>query len=100
MTYNHTLTNQGNDTDTFKVTVDSSQGWAEVSPATTITLAPGASRQIVVSVRVPADAVDGSVDTTIVTAASQSDPDAYDTAIDTTTVVIEGWTVFLPTVKK
>ena len=71
-----------------------------MSPATPVTLAPGASQPIVVSVMVPAHAVDGSVDTTIVTAASQSDPDAYDTAIDTTTVVIEGWTVFLPTVMK
>jgi uncharacterized membrane protein len=86
ITYTHTLTNAGNYTDTFMLTHTSSQGWAQVSPTLPTILPPGGQQAVWVTVTVPADAAGGAVDATVITAASQAEPDVFAHATDTTTV--------------
>jgi parallel beta-helix repeat protein len=75
--YTHTLTNQANFTQTFSLFTASSQGWnVEIymalppgaTPFMPYPLAPGGSVVITSVVWVPADAISGTVDTTVVTA--------------------------------
>jgi predicted outer membrane repeat protein len=83
--YNHTLTNTGLDSDTFVLSHSSSQGWT-VTYGAPGELGPGEEAAVVVNVTVPGGLLAGTVDTTVITATSQSDPDVFDTATDTTTV--------------
>ncbi len=85
LSYTHILTNTGNSTDTFDITHHSSQGWT-VNYNTPITLAAGKNATVVVSVTVPADAISGTLDTTVVTATSQTDANIANAVTDTTTV--------------
>ncbi len=87
-TYEHTLTNTGNVTDTYTLSYHSSQGWTvSFNPSGPITLGPGASHTIIATVNVPASATPGSVDTTVITATAQSDAGRFDTATDVTTII-------------
>jgi hypothetical protein len=54
-----------------------------------------------VTITIPADAISGTVDSTVVTATSQADVAVFASVVDTTTVVgelVEGWNVYLPLV--
>jgi uncharacterized membrane protein len=90
VTYTHVLTNTGNRPDTFDLEVTSSQGWdvllGGLYPSGTAHLPwqmdPGMAATLLVSVTVPAGAIDGTVDTTTVTATSRTDPGVYDTVTD------------------
>jgi hypothetical protein len=92
--YTHTLQNVGNISDTFQLTWGSSQNWATVSGAVvsgtialpgTVTLWPGQSAVLTVTVNVPADsAVVGMADTTLVTATSTISPTLFQRATDLT----------------
>ncbi|HDD24948.1 MAG TPA: DUF1565 domain-containing protein, partial [Chloroflexi bacterium] len=89
--YTHRLTNTGNYTDTFDLTYVSSQGWnVSITPATTELFAGETThegRDIQVEVRVPITALADTVDQTVVTARSQTDPQGtYALVTDTTTV--------------
>jgi len=85
ITYTHTLTNSGNYTDTFTLGYSSSQGWASAAPPS-VTLAAGGTQQVVVTVSVPAGAAVGVVESTVITATSQTASSIFDTVTDTTTV--------------
>lgn len=95
--YTHWVTNTGNLTDTITFSPFSSEGWSVFAPAP-LTLGPGGSTLITVTVSIPAAATPGTVDMTDITAQSSIDPGIFDTARDTTTVagsvVPDG--VFLP----
>jgi hypothetical protein len=95
--YVHTVTNSGNAADTFDVTFTSSGRWAPptVTPLS-LTLAPGETALVTVTVTIPAGAALGEQDVTIVTVTSQTDTAVTDSATDTTT--IPG--VFLPIILK
>jgi hypothetical protein len=82
--YTHILTNSGNYTDTFDLSVNS--GWATLMSNSPITLGQELTRTIHVSVTVPSDAISGTVGTTIVTATSRTDTKIYAVVTDTTTV--------------
>lgn len=93
VTYLHTVTNRGNVTATFALTASSSKKWptaithaATGAQISTVTLAPGASVDIAVMLKVPANAPDGTRDTLTVTATHASEPGVVGTAIDVTTV--------------
>jgi hypothetical protein len=97
VTYVHTLTNNGNGSDTFDITHVSSQGWT-VSYDMPIVLDSKQTAEVVVSIVVPAGVPSAVVDETVITATSRADTTAFDTATDTTTVAVEEWKVYLPVV--
>jgi uncharacterized repeat protein (TIGR01451 family) len=101
--YAHTVTNNGNDDDTFDLSATSSQGWTvaiyadagvigvyepgtDLPIADTGVLTADAVYTILVTVAVPAGAANGTVDTTTVTATSQFNVGVSDSATDTTTI--------------
>ena len=94
VTYTHSLVNTGSDTDTFTLSHVSSEGWT-VTYEPLVTLAPGEETTVVVSVTVPLWIPGGTVDTTVITATSQTAPDVFATVTDTTTAQI-GWRLYLP----
>ncbi|MCI0577600.1 MAG: right-handed parallel beta-helix repeat-containing protein [Chloroflexi bacterium] len=96
--YNHTLTNLGNNSDTFTLAGNSSQSWSVTVLPSVITLLAGENRGISVTVVVPPSAPSGTVDITLVTATSGDDPGVTDSATDTTTVIGAGGLpeLFLP----
>lgn len=97
VTYTHVLTNTGNYTDTIDLTHHSSQGWP-VEYDTPISIGYGQTAALVVSITVPADVISGTVDTTIVTATSQTDSNVWASVTDTT--IVEGWSIYLPLIFK
>lgn len=109
--YAHTVSNNGNDTDTIDVATASSQGWTVtvyqdvdsdgVYTAGTDTplgntngsgtpdtggMARDTAMEILVCVSVPAGTANGTVDTCDVTVDSDNDPAQTDSATDTTTI--------------
>ena len=97
VTYTHTLTNTGDSPDAFDISHASSQGWA-VTYETPIALGAGEAATLVVSVTVPAEAISGTVDSTVITATSQADAGVSAAVTDTTNVVVGRWEVYLPIV--
>jgi uncharacterized repeat protein (TIGR01451 family) len=101
--YAHTLTNNGNEDDTFDLTAVSANGWTTVifvdvntngqydaGTDTLITdtglVAENGTFDFWVEVTIPAGAPDGASDVTTVTGTSQFDTNVSDTATDTTNV--------------
>jgi uncharacterized repeat protein (TIGR02543 family) len=85
--YTHILTNQAIVADTFDISINSSAGFnANLVSETPITVPAGESATVILTVAIPADAAAGVVDVTSVTAVSQADSNASDTATNTTTV--------------
>ncbi|NIQ10251.1 MAG: hypothetical protein GWO23_11530, partial [Gammaproteobacteria bacterium] len=83
----------GPGTETFDLTVNSSEGWfTNVSPEE-VTINGQQETDIIVTVVVSPNAQQGDVDNTIVTVTSQSDPSVTDFSTDTTIVPIP---MFLP----
>jgi uncharacterized membrane protein len=95
VTYTHTLTNTGNYTDTFDLSIS---GWGKLMTSSPITLGQGLTHTVLVSVTVPTDAISGTVDTTVITATSQSDHTELDTASDITQVEGGRSYIYLPLV--
>ena len=87
LVYTHTLTNIGNDFDTFTVTVGSDQGWTVSVNQSIFNLFAGQQSEVLVTVNVPAGAISGTIDTSTVLAVSDFDPSVTDTALDVTTVM-------------
>jgi uncharacterized membrane protein len=94
--YAHVLTNTGNGTDTFTLSVVSSQGWT-VTHSSDPTLAGGASATVYVTVTVPANAGDGTIDEATLSAVSQYDTGVSADVTDTTTVH-EFYDMFMPVI--
>jgi uncharacterized membrane protein len=95
-TYVHTVTNNGDEADSYDLSLDSSQTWGQtVSPAA-LSLAAGASGQVTVTVSIPAGTAPGASDVTLVTVQSQSDVSISATATDTTSYPA----IYLPVIFK
>ena len=92
VSYAHTITNNGNVTETFDLSAISSLGWGVTitdsggNPISSVTLARDSSTTVYVNVPIPGGAINGTQDTTTLTATAQSDPGVSDSAIDTTRV--------------
>jgi hypothetical protein len=85
VTYSHTITNLGNLTDTFSISLSSGSFTGTLVSGTPMTLAAFASAPITVTVQVPS-VVSGTAQVLTVTATSQYSPTtAFDTVTDTTT---------------
>ncbi len=83
--YYHTVTNSGNYTDTFAISAHSSEDW-DVTPPQPVEVGPGEADEIEVRIRIPAQAVGSTIDTTVVTATSTINADESDAAMNTTTI--------------
>lgn len=91
--YTHTVQNSGNATDTFALTVASSQGWPVacyladgVTTTSSVTLGAGATMTIRVKVSPPAGTQSGTEDVTGLQAVSAADTRVLDQATDITFV--------------
>jgi uncharacterized repeat protein (TIGR01451 family) len=103
--YTFTVTNDGNQTDNFDLTYLSDQGWnwtiyvdevtgngsydgteSAISNDETGNIGVGVTVTYFLVIDIPADAADGTVDETVVTATSQNDAGATDSLTVTTTV--------------
>lgn len=86
--YEHTLTNDGNFTDTISLSASSTQGWPVAVVPPVANVAAGGSTTVVVSVTVPAGTAAGVVDSMVVTATSSTtEGTTTDSATDTSTVI-------------
>ncbi len=99
MVYEISLTNAGNITDTF--TLDLLSTWpAILAPDGPVLLGPGQSVSLTLTVTIPANADDGAVDTSIITATSMLDPETLASAQVTTLAVREAWLLYLPSLMR
>jgi uncharacterized membrane protein len=83
--YTHTIQNNGNVAETFRITLTSSQGWDVETTDNILTIAATQSVEIEVYVTIPRGAAANSEDITSVTVRSLSYPDVAATANNTTT---------------
>jgi hypothetical protein len=84
VTYVFSVTNMGNYTDTFSLTLT---GWvwpSTLSMMTTEALAPDASQTVTLTVDIPLEVTAGDTDTVTLTAISMLDPGVSDSALATT----------------
>ncbi len=94
------ITNVGTVTDTFDLTVSSSQDWVNIgSIPSSVTIGPDKTIQVLVEINVPVSAVSGMVDETVLAAVSQSNPLINDAASALTNVV-ENFSIYLPIIIK
>ncbi len=94
VTFTHSLTNTGTLSDTYDLTYTSGQGWrAAVSPP--ISLQPGESASVTLTLTVPLTASIGISDTLVLTATSRSDGSVSAAATNLVTVV-KIWRLYFP----
>ncbi|MCB8945724.1 MAG: right-handed parallel beta-helix repeat-containing protein, partial [Ardenticatenaceae bacterium] len=86
MTYVHSVINTGSITDDFTLDVSSNQSWSVTVMPGSVTLAPNQAMAVIVTVAIPGTAVNGTVDTTTVTATSFTNNAIFAQAFDETTV--------------
>ncbi|HLF91015.1 MAG TPA: NEW3 domain-containing protein [Anaerolineales bacterium] len=101
VSYVVSITNTGNAADTFDLSATGV--WTATPSDATVTLGAGESVTFTVDVDIPGDAANGDFDVTMVTATSQSDASATDSADLTTTAVVEepdGYIIYLPIIIK
>jgi hypothetical protein len=94
--YLHFLRNTGNVSDTFTVTLGTTQGWAITGSSTSPELGPYDLTMVTVEVSVPLTATDGMTDVAALRAISWSSPATHGLARDTTTV--QWHKIYLPLV--
>jgi hypothetical protein len=84
--YLHFLRNTGNVSDTFTVTLASTQGWATTGSNISPELGPYDITVVTIEVSVPLTATDGMTDVAALRATSWTSPTILGLALDTTTV--------------
>jgi hypothetical protein len=99
VSYTIQITNTGNLTDTFDLEV-SGAAWATAPDTPSVTLGPGGSATVVVTVAVPAGATHGSSDVATITVSSQGNPAMTASSNLTTTAVSPLRYIYLPLVLK
>ena len=97
VTYRANITNTGNATDTFDITI-SGNSWTTTAPVTGGSLVPGESTIVDIDVLIQPGALDGAMDSANVTFTSQGDPSESDTVVITTTSI--HLKVYLPVILK
>jgi uncharacterized repeat protein (TIGR01451 family) len=98
VTYTLRVTNTGNTTDSFTITVSAGTTFTNVAtPAAINNLAAGASAPVTVTVSIPAGAAGGYSEAATVTVVSQGDPSQQATSTLTTTVNTVRGVVINPT---
>jgi len=90
--YQHTVTNTGNVSDTFLLSAASPNGWSYAyfdlanNPIASVTLAAGASQDIIVQISIPGGVALGTIETGMVSVTGNG-TGATDTVTDVTTIV-------------
>jgi hypothetical protein len=97
VTYTVEVHNTGDITDTYDLSV-SGNSWTTMLSDSSVTLGPGASATVWVTVAIPGTAGDGEMDTATVTAESQTDGSVTDSVDLTTTAEVSGYIIGLPVV--
>lgn len=92
-TYAHTLTNAGPNAEEVDLHLESSQGWASLLSPGTVTLEPGQSLELAISVQIPSEAEPGAVEITTLTAEARDDPSVQASVTHQTQV---GQPTFIP----
>jgi len=87
--YTVTVTNRGTEPDSYDIAVTDSQGWTLSYLSTTSLVASTASKDVAVSLVIPEDAALETKDNITITASSQTDPAASDSASCTARVTEE-----------
>jgi len=96
--YNFTVTNLGRNADVYTLSASSSRGWADLSGVPgSVSLVPGASRDIPIRITVPTSARGGMVDEIRLVATSQASPRIADVAYAHTRALVR---VYLPVLLK
>ena len=104
VTFTHVLTNASAVSDSFMLTTTSSHGWPVVlrSPTGALSLPfqleAGFTTTILLQIAVPSGVVGGTIDSTILTATSQTTYTLFSESIDTTMVHSPTWQIYLPLV--
>lgn len=96
--YGLTITNLGNSADSFSLSLVSA--WNANLSDDAVSLDPGASADLTVSVVIPLDAANDAQDVALVTATSQADPTASASVSLTTTAVRPTFSLYLPIVHR
>jgi len=96
-TYTHILTNSSDITDTFVIAHTSTQHWP-TSHQRAITLGAGQSVTFTVTITPPIGVISGTVETTLITATSQTDADIQAVLTDRTT--LWSWYQYIPMIVK
>ena len=94
LTYTHQITNTGNYSDSFDLSVNSSLEWVSTA-INKFTLASGKSAFFTVEINPPCPTPPGTVDTATIAISSQADPSVSEIITDTTLV---GYRRFLPAI--
>jgi hypothetical protein len=97
--YTLTLMNTGNGPDTYEIAY-SGNTWNVHLPVELVMVDAGDSVAVIVHVDIPAGAADGDFDVADITATSVGDDTVSASSELTTTAVVEGYMVYLPTVFK
>jgi hypothetical protein len=88
-TYEFSVANVGETSDTYSLNASSTLGWVDVSNVpSSVTLAAGASLVIPMAVQVPPGTTEGAQDKLALTATSKANPLLADSAATVTTVVV------------
>ena len=85
-TSTYKLTNTRSETVTFDLSLESSQGWARLESSSPVTLGPGESVTLIVTVSVPKEAPAGSREITVLKASSLTDTEITASVTNTTSV--------------
>lgn len=102
VTYTLTVTNTGNVTDIFDVSV-AGNSWATTASSSSVSINPGQSAQVMVYVTVDPSAAEGDTDVATVTVTSTTDSAATASTTVTTTATAPaptGYVIYLPAVMK
>jgi uncharacterized membrane protein len=87
--YTHTLTNQGNLTDTFDLTYNTTRGWLDSITPGPLDVAPGASVPVTAVVSIPLGTLPATEDILVITATNRITTAAASGSVTDTTRVIQ-----------
>ena len=85
--YTVTVANRGTKADTYDISISDNQAWSLTAPSTTSQVASTASQGVTLSLTIPQNAAPQTQDEITITATSQNDPTANDSAVCTAVVI-------------
>jgi uncharacterized membrane protein len=97
VTYIHTLTNTGNGTDSYTITLATTPNWSAISNPNIVANVPrGATRTVTITVTVPSGVLSGSTGIVTATATSARTPHPSASVVDRTTINAKPGATLIP----